>query len=68
MARRPRATHGIIGCLYRPDRMARPCDWAVPIGPFDLWSDDPTHEDYNLMVRAPYPASAERLGVADPAL
>jgi hypothetical protein len=40
-ARRLRAVHRIIGCLYRPDRMARPCDWAVPIRPGDLWSDDP---------------------------
>ncbi len=57
----PAGVHRIIGCLYRPDRMARPCNWAVPIRPRDLWSDDPGHEDYNLMVRAPYPASAERL-------
>lgn len=61
----PAGVHGIVGCLYRPDRMARPCDWAVPIRPSDLWSDDPDHEDYNLMVRAPYPASAERLFRAD---
>lgn len=61
----PAGVHGIIGCLYRPDRMARPCDWAVPIGPLDLWSDDPGHEDYNLMVRAPYGYSAERLFRAD---
>jgi L,D-peptidoglycan transpeptidase YkuD (ErfK/YbiS/YcfS/YnhG family) len=61
----PVGVHGIIGCLYRPDRMARPCDWAVPIGPGDLWSDDPAHEDYNLMVRAPYAHSAERLWRGD---
>jgi L,D-peptidoglycan transpeptidase YkuD (ErfK/YbiS/YcfS/YnhG family) len=57
----PAGVHRIIGCLYRPDRMARPCDWAVPIRPGDLWSDDPAHQDYNLMVRAPYGHSAERL-------
>jgi len=62
----PRGTHRIVGCLYRPDRMARPCDWALPIRPGDLWSDDPGHEDYNLMVRAPYPHSHERLYRADP--
>ena len=62
----PRGTHRIVGLLYRPDRMARPTDWAVPIGPSDLWSDDPAHEDYNLMVRAPYPHSHERLRRADP--
>jgi L,D-peptidoglycan transpeptidase YkuD (ErfK/YbiS/YcfS/YnhG family) len=62
----PAGAHRIVGCLYRPDRMARPCDWALPIRPGDLWSDDPGHEDYNLMVRAPYPHSAERLSRADP--
>ena len=62
----PRGTHRIVGLLYRPDCMARPTDWAAPIGPSDLWSDDPRHEDYNLMVRAPYPHSHERLRRADP--
>jgi L,D-peptidoglycan transpeptidase YkuD (ErfK/YbiS/YcfS/YnhG family) len=57
--------HRLVGMLYRPDRMARPTDWALPIGPRDLWSDDPKHEDYNLMVRAPYPHSHERLRRAD---
>lgn len=62
----PRGIHGIVGMLYRPDRMARPADWALPIRPGDLWSDDPRHEDYNLMVRAPYPHSHENLRRADP--
>ena len=62
----PRGVHRIVGMLYRPDRMARPADWAVPIRPGDLWSDDPDHEDYNLMVRAPYPHSHEVLRRADP--
>ncbi|WP_371155629.1 L,D-transpeptidase [Jannaschia sp. 2305UL9-9] len=62
----PRGVHRIVGMLYRPDRMARPADWAVPIRPGDLWCDDPAHEDYNLMVRAPFAASAERLARADP--
>jgi L,D-peptidoglycan transpeptidase YkuD (ErfK/YbiS/YcfS/YnhG family) len=62
----PRGVHGLIGMLYRPDRMARPASWALPIGPCDLWSDDPRDEDYNLMVRAPYGASHERLRRADP--
>lgn len=62
----PVGTHRIVGMLYRPDRMARPTDWALPIGPRDLWSDDPAHEDYNLMVRAPYAFSHERLRRADP--
>lgn len=62
----PRGTHGIVGLLYRPDRMAKPTGWAVPIRTGDLWSDDPAHEDYNLMVRAPYPHSHETLRRADP--
>lgn len=62
----PVGVHRLIGCLYRPDRMARPCDWAVPIRPRDLWCDDPGHEDYNLMVRAPHPAGHEVLYRADP--
>lgn len=62
----PAGVHGIVGLLYRPDRVARPADWAVPIGPRDLWCDDVGHEDYNLMVRAPFAASAERLARADP--
>ena len=62
----PRGVHRIVGLLYRPDRMARPVDWAVPIRPGDLWSDDAGHEDYNLMVRAPYPHSHETLRRADP--
>ena len=62
----PRGVHRIVGLLYRPDRIARPADWAVPIRPGDLWADDPRHEDYNLMVRAPYPWSHERLRRSDP--
>jgi len=62
----PAGRHRLVGCLYRPDRMARPCRWAVPLRPGDLWSDDPGHEDYNLMVRAPYPHSHEALRRADP--
>ncbi|OUD09551.1 hypothetical protein BVC71_06790 [Marivivens niveibacter] len=62
----PRGTHRIVGMLYRPDRVTRPADWALPITKDDLWSDDPTHEDYNMMVRAPYPYSHETLRRADP--
>ncbi|MEM8801912.1 MAG: L,D-transpeptidase family protein [Pseudomonadota bacterium] len=61
----PVGVHRIVGLLYRPDRMAAPVDWAVPIRPRDLWCDDPGHEDYNLMVRVPFPASAETLRRAD---
>ncbi|MDA7425838.1 L,D-transpeptidase family protein [Thalassococcus lentus] len=62
----PVGAHRIVGMLYRPDRLAKPADWAVPIRPGDLWSDDAQHEDYNQMVRAPYPHSHESLRRADP--
>ena len=64
----PTGAHRIIGMLYRPGRIARPADWAVPIRPGDLWCDDPVHEDYNLMVRAPFAASHERLKRPDPGI
>ena len=62
----PSGSHEIVGLLYRPDRLAPPTDWARPIGLSDLWSDDPTDQDYNMMVRLPYPGSHERLTRADP--
>ena len=62
----PRGVHRLVGMLYRPDRMARPTDWAVPIRPGDLWSDDVGDADYNQMVRAPYAPSHEVLRRADP--
>ena len=62
----PRGLHAITGLLYRPDRVARPSGWARPIRPGDLWSDDPEDHAYNLMVRAPYAASHEKLRRADP--
>ncbi len=62
----PTGSHRVVGCLYRPDRMVAPVDWAVPIGPGDLWSDDPKAKDYNHMTRVPYAFSHERLSRADP--
>lgn len=62
----PRGTHHIVGMLYRPDRIVKPTPWAQPIGPGDLWSDDPTDTHYNHWVRAPYAFSHERLRRADP--
>lgn len=62
----PAGEHRIVGMLYRPDRMVRPADWALPISPCDLWSDDPRDEEYNLMVRTPHRFSHERLRRADP--
>lgn len=62
----PAGQHRITGMLYRADRMRRPADWALPIGPRDLWSDDPRDPDYNLMVRTPHRFGHERLRRADP--
>lgn len=62
----PAGAHRIVAMLWRPDRMARPARWAVPIRPRDGWCDDPAHENYNLPVRAPFAASHERLRRADP--
>jgi len=61
----PRGTHRLVGMLYRPDRITKPSDIALPIRPRDLWSDDAGHEDYNTMVRAPYSYSHEKLRRAD---
>lgn len=64
----PAGWHRILGCLYRPDRLA-PRDvpgWARPIGPRDLWSDDPADPAYNTPVRAPHRFSHEALRRADP--
>jgi L,D-peptidoglycan transpeptidase YkuD (ErfK/YbiS/YcfS/YnhG family) len=62
----PRGIHRIAGMLYRPDRIAKPTPWALPIGPNNLWSDDENDHAYNSMVRAPYPHSHEKLRRADP--
>lgn len=62
----PRGTHRIVGCLYRPDRVKRPCDWAIPIRNGYLWSDASDQADYNQLVRAPYPFSHENMFRADP--
>jgi L,D-peptidoglycan transpeptidase YkuD (ErfK/YbiS/YcfS/YnhG family) len=62
----PRGVHHIIGMLYRPDRMARPNGWAVPIGPRDLWSDDLRDPAYNNPVRAPHGFGHEHLRRSDP--
>ncbi|WP_299846099.1 L,D-transpeptidase family protein [uncultured Roseovarius sp.] len=62
----PVGTHRIVATLYRPDRMAPPATWAIPIRPGDLWSDDVADAAYNLKVRAPYAHSHEVLRRADP--
>ncbi len=62
----PVGVHRIVGMLYRPDRIAPPTPWAIPIEPGDLWCDDPNDPDYNLMVKAPFAASHEVMRRADP--
>lgn len=62
----PRGIHHIVGMLYRPDRLRPPADWAEPILPRDLWSDDPADPAYNQLVRAPYAPSHEALRRPDP--
>jgi len=62
----PVGIHRVVGMLYRPDRITAPQDWATPILPRDLWSDDGAAPDYNHMVRAPYAYSHETLRRADP--
>ena len=49
----PIGKHQIVGMLYRPDRLSRPRDWALPIRPRDIWSDDIKDPNYNLMGTAP---------------
>ncbi len=48
---------------YRADRGPIPPSVLarVPIGPDDLWCDDPAHPDYNRLVRRPFDASHEML-------
>ena len=62
----PAGVHRIVGMFYRPDRIAAPADWAVPVGPGDLWSDASGDPAYNSWVRAPYAASHESLRRPDP--
>ncbi|WP_112320559.1 L,D-transpeptidase family protein [Oceanibium sediminis] len=66
----PRGSHALVGLLYRPDRVARAAlpDWALPIGAFDRWSDDPRDPAYNqyLPGAAGHPFGHETLRRADP--
>jgi L,D-peptidoglycan transpeptidase YkuD (ErfK/YbiS/YcfS/YnhG family) len=50
--------------LYRADRVQPPPEAAVPvepIAPTDGWCDDPSHGDYNRMVRLPHEGRYEEL-------
>jgi len=59
----PSGTLPLRRVLYRADCVARP-DCAVsvePLAPDDGWCDDPSHPDYNRMIRLPHPARHEAL-------
>lgn len=64
----PLGTHHIVGMLFRPDRIPAAAlpSWARPIGPRDLWSDDPADPAYNHLVHAPHAGSHEALRRPDP--
>ncbi|QMU60047.1 MAG: L,D-transpeptidase family protein [Boseongicola sp.] len=62
----PVGVHRVVGMFYRPDRIAAPSSWALPILPNDLWCDAPSHAMYNQLVRRPFFASHEVLRRADP--
>lgn len=62
----PAGRHRITAMLYRADRIARPCRWAIPIGPQDRWCDASGDPAYNRLIRAPLAASHERMRRADP--
>jgi L,D-peptidoglycan transpeptidase YkuD (ErfK/YbiS/YcfS/YnhG family) len=53
--------------LYRADRLARPAALVPvePIAPEDGWCDDPSHADYNRMIRLPHPGRHEALWRSD---
>lgn len=59
----PRGTHYMSGILYRADRT--PPITGEMILPRDLWCDAPDHPDYNLLVKAPFQHSHEKLRRAD---
>ena len=61
----PAGVHRIVGMAFRADRVARPAPWAAPIGPRDLWCDDPGSVHYNHLTRLPFSGSAERMRRAD---
>ena len=62
----PLGVHRIVGMYYRADRIGVVPYGAQPIGPGDLWSDDPADPAYNTRVRAPHRFGHERLRRGDP--
>lgn len=62
----PVGTHRVEAMYYRADRLACPAPGARPIGPRDLWSDDPKDAAYNTLVRHPYAHGHEKMRRGDP--
>lgn len=62
----PVGCHRVVGMLYRSDRVARPTDWALPIGLNNGWSDDVSDPDYNQLISRPHSFSHETLRRSDP--
>ena len=62
----PSGEHTIIGMLYRPDRLRKPRDWAMPILINSFWSDDERDPDYNLMVSHSNKYSRKKLRIPEP--
>lgn len=61
----PTGNHRIVGCIYRPDRLAQPAPWAAPIRPYDGWSENTADPEYNQLVHLPHPFSHEYLRRGD---
>lgn len=59
----PIGRFGLRELLYRPDKLATPsCLLSKSaLKPEDGWCDDPSHPDYNRLVRLPHPARCETM-------
>lgn len=65
----PAGAWRLVGGFWRADRMARPATSLplAPIGPRDMWSDDPSDPLYNHLCAGRWRRfSAERMARADP--
>tara|TARA_B100000902_G_C27213423_1_gene865655 strand:+ start:556 stop:1050 length:495 start_codon:yes stop_codon:yes gene_type:complete len=62
----PVGEHEIIGMLYRPDRIRKPRNWAMPILINSCWSNDVKDPDYNLMVSFSDKYSRKKLRIPAP--
>ena len=61
----PVGRYQIVDLFARPDRAGPIPISTAPIGPMDLWCDDPKHPLYNSHARAPLNASHERMHRVD---